>query len=111
MRAAFSFMSLSLTMIASTNEGLRSYFLAEVATASAIRPHCDGVQAGVCQRILSFTEQIVCARQALACTSPPGSGSVSPGVVAGVAVDADVDAAGMLAGEPASAREGAKLAK
>src|SRR5580698_5633677 len=56
-------MSLSLTMIASSNVGLRSCRFAEVATASAIRPHCDGVQAGVCQRIFSLTAQIVCLRQ------------------------------------------------
>src|SRR5450432_3353533 len=77
MRADFSFMSLSLTMIARISVGLRSWRFAEVATASAIRPHCDGVQAGVCQRIFSFTAQTVCARHALAWISPPASVSVS----------------------------------
>ncbi|HVZ87814.1 MAG TPA: hypothetical protein VHG72_12645 [Polyangia bacterium] len=53
-------MSLSFVMIASNNDGLRLCRFADVATASAIRPHCEGVQAGVCQRIFSFTAQIVC---------------------------------------------------
>src|SRR6185312_2610812 len=66
-------MSLSLTMMASNSEGLRSCFFDDVATASAIRPHCEGVQAGVCHRIFSFTAQIVCARQALAWGSTLGS--------------------------------------
>src|SRR5450432_442098 len=90
MRADFSFMSLSLTMIARISVGLRSWRFAEVATASAIRPHCDGVQAGVCQRIFSFTAQTVCARHALAWISPPASVSVSG---------------------PAIANDGARLAK
>ena len=37
---------------------------ADVATASAMWRHSEGVQAGVCQRIRSLTEQIVLARQA-----------------------------------------------
>src|SRR5580692_671099 len=93
-------MSLSLVMIARISVGLRSWRFAEVATASAIRPHCDGVQAGVCQRIRSFTEQIVCARQALACTSPPAS--VSP---------SGTETADALGGGPATAMDGARLAK
>src|SRR3954471_1808491 len=93
-------MSLSLTMIANSSVGLRSCRFADVATASAIRPHCDGVQAGVCQRIFSFTEQTVWARQVLAWTSPPGSASLS-----------ETETAGALGGEPAIANDGARLAK
>jgi hypothetical protein len=87
-------------MIANNSDGERSWRFAEVATASAIRPHCDGVQAGVCQRIFSFTAQTVCARQALACTSPPGSVSGS-----------GVDWTTASGGEAACAKEGAKLAR
>src|SRR6185312_2071718 len=97
-------MSLSLTMMASNSEGLRSCFLADVATASAIRPHCDGVQAGVCHRIFSFTAQMVCARQALACGSTLASTS-------------ELTLAGALTARtmgrpdgPAFASDGAKLA-
>ena len=69
-------MSLSLTMIASSSVGDRSWRFADSLTASAIFRHCDGVQAGVCQRIRSFTEQIVCARQLSATTfgTVPGGG-------------------------------------
>jgi long-subunit fatty acid transport protein len=41
--------------------------LAEVATASATCRHWEGVQAGVCQRIFSFTEQIVLVKQLSVC--------------------------------------------
>src|SRR6185312_2736685 len=100
-------MSLSLTMIASISVGERWWRFAEVATASAIRPHCDGVQAGVCQRIFSFTAQIVCARQLLAWTSPPAS--VSPSVAGTAAgLGGEVAASG---GDPARAKQGAKLNK
>src|SRR5262245_65829286 len=61
-------MSLSLTMIASSSVGDRSWRLAESFTALAILRHCDGVHAGVCQRMRSFTAQIVCARQLSATT-------------------------------------------
>ncbi|HLK92207.1 MAG TPA: hypothetical protein VKZ18_20100 [Polyangia bacterium] len=91
-------------MIASINVGDRSCFFAEVATASAMRPHCDGVQAGVCQRILSFTAQMVWARQLLAWTSPPAS-------VSGSGVE---DVVAMLAasgGDAPCANEGARVAK
>jgi hypothetical protein len=50
-------------MTASSKEGDRSYFLADVATASATLRHWEGVQAGVCHRIFSFTAQIVFVRQ------------------------------------------------
>src|SRR5438552_18577734 len=93
-------MSLSLTMIANRSVGLRSWRFAEPATASAIRPHCDGVQAGVCQRIFSFTEQTVRARHVSAWTSPPGSVSLS-----------GIETAEALEGEPAIANDGARLAK
>src|SRR5450432_414966 len=50
-----------------------------------MRPHCEGVQAGVCQRIFSLTAQIVCLRQEVACGSavlpigsPSGTADVSP---------------------------------
>src|SRR5258706_10858302 len=62
-RDAFSFMSLSLIMTASSSVGERWYRFAEVETASEMRRHCDGVHAGVCHRIFSFTEQIVLVRQ------------------------------------------------
>src|SRR5262245_23719169 len=55
-------MSLSLTITARSSDGERSWRLADSSTALAIVRHWDGVQAGVCQRIRSFTEQIVCAR-------------------------------------------------
>src|SRR4051794_38249164 len=56
-------MSLSLIITASSRVGDRSWRLADVATASATRRHWEGVQAGVCQRIFSFTAQIVFVRQ------------------------------------------------
>src|ERR1700744_3936901 len=62
-RDAFSFMSLSLIMTARSSVGDRLWRLAEVATASAMCRHCDGAHAGVCQRIFSFTAQIVLVRQ------------------------------------------------
>src|SRR5438045_298699 len=56
-------MSLSLTITARSSDGERSWRFADSLTASAMLRHWDGVQAGVCQRIRSFTAQIVCARQ------------------------------------------------
>src|SRR6185312_2303997 len=102
-------MSLSLTMIASISVGERWWRFADVATASAIRPHCDGVQAGVCQRIFSFTAQMVCARQPLAWTSPPASVSPSETETAETAAGSGGEAASV--GDPARARLGAKLSK
>ena len=62
-REAFSFMSLSLIMMASNSDGLSSWRLAEAATASATLRQVEGVQAGVCQRIFSLTAQMVFLRQ------------------------------------------------
>ncbi|HVZ72524.1 MAG TPA: hypothetical protein VHJ20_09125 [Polyangia bacterium] len=82
-------MSLSLIMTASNRVGLRSCFLADVATESATFRHVDGVQAGVCQRIFSFTEQMVLARQ-LSEAMPLGVDEVSAAVVlSGVAGEAE----------------------
>src|SRR5579863_9344086 len=62
-REAFSFMSLSLIMTARSSVSESLYFLAEDDTASDTVRHCDGVQAGVCQRIFSLTAQMVLVRQ------------------------------------------------
>src|SRR6266404_4879286 len=78
-RDAFSFMSLSLIMTASNNVSESLYFFAEVETASETRRHSDGVQAGVCQRIFSFTAQIVLVRQSPRGTADWAVGSLVVG--------------------------------
>src|SRR5262245_20916858 len=87
-------MSLSLTMMASSKVGDRSWRLAESLTASAILRHWDGVHAGVCQRIRSLTAQIVCARQvAPALAAAPefaGAGAAAAGDESGIAAVATV---------------------
>jgi hypothetical protein len=55
--------------------------LADDVTASAILRHCDGVQAGVCQRIFSFTAQIVFVRH----ESPVGVDAAGAGAGTGSA--------------------------
>src|SRR4051812_12699478 len=94
-RDAFSFMSLSLIMTASTKVSDSLYFFAEVDTASETRRHCDGVQAGVCQRIFSFTAQIVLVRQ-----SPRGAADWTTGspVVGGGAMATSVRVTGLCTG-------------
>jgi hypothetical protein len=52
-------------MTARSSVGERWYRFAEVETASEMRRHWDGVHAGVCHRIFSFTEQIVLVRQSV----------------------------------------------
>jgi hypothetical protein len=49
-------------MTARSNVSERLYFLADFETASETCRHCEGVHAGVCQRIFSFTEQMVLVR-------------------------------------------------
>src|SRR5262245_39088664 len=71
-------MSLSLIMIARINVGLRSFALAAEVTASEMRRHWDGDHAGVCQRIFSFTAQMVLVRQ----ESPVSPATLSAGVTA-----------------------------
>src|SRR4051812_13984888 len=91
-RDAFSFMSLSLIMTASNKVSESLYFFAEVETASETRRHCDGVQAGVCHRIFSFTAQMVLVRQ-----SPSGAASRGAGgslVVGGGAMGTSARATG-----------------
>src|SRR5450432_2110442 len=76
-------MSLSLIMTARSSDGESLWRLAEVATASETRRHWEGVQAGVCHRIFSFTAQIVLVRQLSGCTAgsaPPGAEAAGAGV-------------------------------
>jgi len=81
-------------MTARSNVGERLYLFAEVDTASEMRRHCDGVQAGVCQRIFSFTAQIVLVRQSS--EGAPGSSFGAAGAAAVWVVwtraDGDVEA-------------------
>jgi hypothetical protein len=76
-------MSLSLIMTASSSVSERWYFFAEVETAFETVRHWEGVQAGVCQRIFSFTAQMVLVRQSAgAASSLGGSGAADMGAAA-----------------------------
>jgi hypothetical protein len=87
-------MSLSLIMTARSNVSERLYFFDAEETAPATVRHCDGVQAGVCQRIFSFTAQIVLVRQSAGAASSVST--LGAAVVAGVPGEATTEGAGAV---------------
>jgi len=80
-------------MTARSSVGERWCRFAEVETASEMRRHCDGVHAGVCHRIFSFTEQIVLVRQSFDGVSESPSEEVAAATWAvGTGADGGVEA-------------------
>jgi hypothetical protein len=91
--AAFSFMSLSFIITASSSAGDTLFLRAELSTPSAMRSQNRGLQAATRQRILSLTRQMVLARHEADGNAPSASARVSGGSAAGSDSGAGSDAA------------------